>query len=193
MNRLVTKRSDRTARFEPLNGDHYELVSKSDFLERSNHVGTLRYFLLVNKYDLLNRQVASGRICSEEMVQQHGNASKNFDVLIDDFNRHAAYAQKAVCITFCSTAVALAENLHTFFCKRWQTFPNLWVKRLAIQLRSCKVVLLIVRRLCGSAQNSLLAKTVPKEVEGALRKLLSLCQSVLTPGLKIVEWFVCGT
>lgn len=78
------------------------------------------------------------------MVQKLANVSKDVDTSIEDMNRHAALAQTVVRDTFPNKSVALADLLQTFPGKGLQTCVFLWIKRLAMLLRPCRVISLTV-------------------------------------------------
>lgn len=52
--------------------------------------------MLSDEGDSLKRQIASGEVCSGEMVQRPANAFMDVDTLIYDLNIHAAHLQKAI-------------------------------------------------------------------------------------------------
>lgn len=105
--------------------------------------------------------VTSG-VCSAEMVQQLANASVNVDVSINDLKSYVAHAQRAVRDTFRNKSVVLASVLRCFPGRRSQPYLTLWMKQLAMRLRPCRVMLLIVNRLCENAWSGWLVNLVRK-------------------------------
>lgn len=75
----------------------------------SNNVVNSQCFKISVECDSLKRQIVSGGICSEGMVQCLRNASKDIDAAIDALNRHATHAQKAVRVYFRNKSVASVQ------------------------------------------------------------------------------------
>lgn len=94
-------REEHTARIVQLEGEQHESAGKMAFSERRNSVADLQYSMLSDKCNSLKTQFASGGVCKEGMLQLLANPFKNVDASLDDFNRHAAHAQKGVPDTFC--------------------------------------------------------------------------------------------
>lgn len=92
-------------------GDLHELEGKYHLPKRCNNVVDLRYTMLRHECDSLKRQIASGELCSETIVQRLANASKDDDALIDVLNLYAVYARKVIQDNFLNTSDALAQRL----------------------------------------------------------------------------------
>lgn len=107
-----------------MKGDLHEVKGKLDFMDCLNNVADLRYSMLSIESDSLKRQIPSGGVRSEKIVQQPANASKDVDSSIDYFNRHSTCAQRAELDTFRNTSVAFPEPLQTFFQQEVATLSN---------------------------------------------------------------------
>lgn len=146
-----TELAEHSARIAQLESDLHSFKCKLDFSERRNNIFDLQYSKLSKECASLKRQIASGGLCSGEMVLRLANASKCVFASIHDLNRHTALVQKAIRDTSLSKAVALAERLQTFLHQEVVKLSISVNKEACHTVASCNVVLLLVRRLCGNA------------------------------------------
>lgn len=83
-----------TARLAQLEGDLHAVNGKLDFSERRDGLTDSWYSMLSNQCNLLKSQIASGEVCSGEIVQIISKASYDVNASIHDLYCHAAHAQK---------------------------------------------------------------------------------------------------
>lgn len=84
---------------------------KSRFcLDGRNHVADLQYSITVDESSSLNYQIISRVICSGEIEERFANAFRDVKASVDDLNRHAERAQKAIRGTFLFKLDAAVER-----------------------------------------------------------------------------------
>lgn len=110
----VVELTEHTAHIEQLEGDFYGLKCKLELLKRCNDISDSQYPVLVHACMSLKPLLASGKVCSGEMVQHFANALKDVNASLDDLNL-VPHAQKAVQDTFCTRLVTIAKRFQTYF------------------------------------------------------------------------------
>lgn len=86
------ERAGHTAPTAQGEGDLHQLKDNLKISERRNNFADSRFLMINDECDSLQRQIASDRMCSGEMLQRLVNAFKDVDASIDDLSRHAARA-----------------------------------------------------------------------------------------------------
>lgn len=106
--------ADYTSRTGQLEGDD-ELNEESNFLDRCNTVTALYNSVKVDECDLQLSQVVSGVLCIKTMMQLLADTFQDVNTSIDDFNRRASHAKKAVRDMCQNKLFGLAESNKPFF------------------------------------------------------------------------------